>query len=148
NDAARHRADIGAAVTADFRLISDATERHAHEIASRGLRDRTAERGLADARRADEAEDRAAQLIGARLHREIFEDAVFDLVEAIVVLVEHRLCRIDILFDLLLVAPGQREQPIEIIAYNRRFRRHRRHLAELLHLRFGLGLGLFRQLRI
>jgi len=36
---------------------------------------RLAERGLADARRADQAKDRSGQLVGALLHGEILDDA-------------------------------------------------------------------------
>ena len=45
-------------MAADFGLIVYAAERDAHEVAARGVRDRLAERGLADARRTDQAQDR------------------------------------------------------------------------------------------
>ena len=88
DDLAGHRADIGAPVTADFRLVAHAAKRHAHELAARGLGDRLAERGLADARRTDEAQDRALHLAGALLHGEIFEDALLDLLEPVMIVVE------------------------------------------------------------
>ena len=48
-------------------------------------RDRLAERGLADAGRADEAQDRAAR-VGLQLaHREVLEDPVLDLLDVVVV---------------------------------------------------------------
>jgi len=47
-------ADIGAAVAADFGLVVHAAEADAGEFAVHGVRDRLAERGLADARRPDE----------------------------------------------------------------------------------------------
>ncbi len=50
-DAARQRADVGAAMAADLRLVAHAAERDAHELAPHRARDRAAERGLADARR-------------------------------------------------------------------------------------------------
>ena len=50
--------------------------------------------------------------------------------------------------DILPLAPGQRQQPVEIVAHNRRFRRHRRHLAQLLHLGFRLGARFMAQRRI
>ena len=76
------------------------------------------------------------------------EHAVFHVREPVVILVEHRLRGVDILLDLLLHAPRQRQQPIEIVAHHRRFRRHRRHLTELFHLRIGLGLRFLRQLGV
>jgi hypothetical protein len=140
---ARHRADVGAAVTADFGFVTHAAERHAHEVAARRLGDRLAERGLADAGRADEAEDRARSLFVRALHREIFEDALLDLVQAVMVLVRARLARLDILLDLLLLAPRQREQPVEIVAHDRRLRRHRRHLRSFFISASALVLASF-----
>ncbi len=93
DDLAGHRADIGAAVAADLGLVAHAAERHAHELAAGRLGDRLAERGLADARRADEAQDRAGQLVGALLHGEILDDALLDLLEAVVIGVEDLLRR-------------------------------------------------------
>ena len=63
DDRAGHRADVGAAVAADLGLVAHAAERDAHELAAERARDRLAERGLADAGRADEAEDRAREVV-------------------------------------------------------------------------------------
>jgi hypothetical protein len=90
-DLAGHRADVGAAVAADLGLVAHAAQRHAHELAVGGLGDRLAERGLADAGRADQAQDRRLQLVDALLHGEVLEDAFLDLLQAVVVLVEHLL---------------------------------------------------------
>src|SRR3712207_7461735 len=47
-------------------------------------------RSLADAGRADEADDRTAHLVGGQLaHGDVFEDALFDPGEPVVVLVQH-----------------------------------------------------------
>src|SRR5690606_25566227 len=81
DDLARERADISPPVAANLRLVAHAAQRLAHKFAPRGARDRLAEAGLAYAGRADEAQDRPLQLVGPRLHREIFDDAVLDLVE-------------------------------------------------------------------
>ena len=66
-------------MAADFGLIVYAAERDVHEVAARGVRDRLAERCLADARRTDQAQDRPGQLIGALLHRQVFDDSFLDL---------------------------------------------------------------------
>ena len=47
-----HRADVGAAVAADLRLVAHAADGDALELAAHGRGDRLAERGLAHARRA------------------------------------------------------------------------------------------------
>jgi hypothetical protein len=54
-----------------------------------GARHALAERGLAHARGAHQAQDRRLDLVDALLHREVFEDAVLDLFQAEVVFVEH-----------------------------------------------------------
>ena len=112
DDLARERADIGAPVSADFRFVAHAAERLAHEFAARRLSNALAERGLADARRADETQDRPLQLARARLHREVFDDPVLDLLEPVMVGIEHLLRFADVLLDLALLAPGQSEQDI------------------------------------
>ena len=112
DDLARERADIGAPVSANFRFVAHAAERLAHEFAARRLGDALAERGLADARRADETQDRPLQLARARLHREVFDDPVLDLLEPVMVGIEHLLRFADVLLDLALLAPGQSEQDI------------------------------------
>ena len=58
DDAAGHRADVGAAVAADVGLVAHAAERDAHVLAPERAGDRLGDRGLADARRADEEQDR------------------------------------------------------------------------------------------
>ena len=85
-----HRADVGAAVAADLRLVADAADRDAHELPAERARDRLAERGLADAGRADEAEDLARDLLAELRDREVLDDPLLDLLEVEVVLVEHR----------------------------------------------------------
>ena len=78
-------------MAADLGLVAHAAERHAHELASGRLGDRFAERGLADAGRPDQAQDRPGQLVGALLHREVLDDALLDLLEAEMVGVENLL---------------------------------------------------------
>ncbi len=70
---------IGAAVTADFRFVTNATQRHAHIFAAGRLGDRLGERGLADAGRADEAQDRATDFRRTGLYRQILDDPLLTL---------------------------------------------------------------------
>jgi hypothetical protein len=126
-------------VATDFGLVTNAAERHAYELAVRRLGDRLAERGLADARGADQAEDGRLDLVDALLHREILDDALLDLVEAVMVGVEHLFGFAQILADTRLLAPRQADQGLDEIADDGGFGRHRRHQAQLLE--FALGLG-------
>jgi hypothetical protein len=71
------------------------------------LGDRLAERGLADAGRADQAQDRRLQLVHALLHGEVLEDAFLDLLQAVVILVEDLLGGGEILADALFFFHGR-----------------------------------------
>src|SRR3546814_5622014 len=119
-------------LAADLRLVAYAAEAHAHEIAAGGPGDRLAERGLADARRADQAKDRSLDLLHALLNREIFENPLLDLLQAIVVGVEHLLGELDVALDLRRLAPRNAQHPVEIVADHRRLGRHRAPGAQLL----------------
>ena len=70
DDVAGQRADIGAPVAADLRFVMHAAQADTHEFPAHGAGDRLAERGLADAGRPDEAQDRrfcsAARVCGPR----------------------------------------------------------------------------------
>ena len=59
----RQRADVGAAMAADFRFVAHAAERHADELPPGGSRNRLANRGLARSRRADQREDDAGPAV-------------------------------------------------------------------------------------
>src|SRR3981081_3277086 len=59
DDLAGQRADVGAAMAADFGFVAHAAERDANEFAAGGVADGHGERGFADARRSDEAKDGA-----------------------------------------------------------------------------------------
>ena len=59
DDLSGQRADVGAAMAADFGLVAHAAERHADELAAERFGNRPGQRRLADAGRPDEAENRA-----------------------------------------------------------------------------------------
>ena len=111
-------------MSADLGLVPHAAQRHAHEFATRGLGNRAAKRRLADAGRSDEAQDRSGQLVRALLHGQIFKNAFLDLVEPEMIEIEHVLGSLEILAHLGTLAPWNRQDPVEIIAHHRRFRRH------------------------
>src|SRR5690606_10699368 len=136
DDRARQRPDVRAPVSADLRLVVHAAQARADELEPDRARDALAERSLADARRADEAQDRAPAFRVELSNCEVFENAPLDLLEAVVVLVEDltRLRDVDLLGVEL--RPRERNQPVEIGADHRPLGgRLRHHLepAQLLH---------------
>ena len=109
-----HRADVGAPVAADLGLVPHAADRHADEPASEGAGDRLAERGLADARRPDEAEDLARDLLAQLRDREVLDDPVLHLVEVEVIAVEHppRVVQVEVVLGR--GVPRQGQDPLEV----------------------------------
>ena len=135
---ARHGADICPAVTANFGLVAHAAQAHAGELAAGRARDRLAERRLAHARRADEAQDRALELLVPGLHGQILEDPLLYLLQTVVVGVQDLLGLLDVALDARALLPRNAQQPIEIVAHDGGLGRHRAHVAQLLQLRLSL----------
>ena len=107
-------ADVGAAVAADLGLVADAADGDALELAAERPGDRAAEAGLADAGRADEAEDRPWRLRVELADGQVLEDPVLDLLEVVVVLVEDLPGVGDVEVVLGLLRPGEVDEPLEV----------------------------------
>ena len=80
------------------------------------------------------------------LHRQVLEDALLHLVEAVVVLLEDLLGLVDVELVLRVLLPRQRDDPVDVVAHDRRLGGHRRHHLELLELLLGLLARLRRHL--
>jgi hypothetical protein len=79
-------------VTADLRLVPNAAERHAHELAIQCSGDGLADRRLAGSGRADQRQNRTgplvlgdAALLAQLADRQVLDDPLLDVVEAGVV---------------------------------------------------------------
>ena len=106
-DAARHGADVGAAVAAQLGFVVQAAEAHALELAAHGPGDGLAERSLADPGRADEAEDGGLG-VGIELHDgEGLQNPLLDVLQPVVVLVEHLAGVVEVQLILRAFAPRQ-----------------------------------------
>jgi len=146
DDAAGHGPDVGAAVAANLRLVTHAAQADAHELAAQRAGDGAAERGLARARRADEAQDGTAQIVGGdATDGDVLQDAVLDLLQPVVVGVEHGggVGHVEIVGRLL--HPRQVENPVDIGADDADLRRHWRHGRQPREFLFRLGPHVFRQ---
>ena len=144
DDLAGERADVRAPVAADLGLVAHAAEREAHELAVERLRDALRERRLADAGRAREAQDRPARLRDELAHGEELEDALLDLLEAVVVLVQDLLGALDVLRLARRLLPGHRHEPVDVVARDGGLGGDVRHRLEPLELGERLLLRLLR----
>ena len=109
-----HGADVGAPVAPQLRLVMQAAQAHALELAAQRARDRLTQRGLAHARRPDEAQDRRLRLGVELQDRQVLEDPLLDLLEVEVILVEHPLSLVEIQVVFRGLAPGKLEDEFEI----------------------------------
>ena len=138
DDPAGIGADVRPAVAPDLGLVPDAAEREADEFPAGGPGDGLASELLPDAGRADQAEDDALGVLDELADGEVFEDALLDLLQAVMVLVQDALGVLEIPLLARFLHPGQGDQPVEVIAADRRLGRHRRHRFEPLDLLAGL----------
>ena len=145
NQSSRHRTDVGPPVPTNFRFVTHTTQGHAHELAVGGIGDRFRQGGLADPGRAHQAQYRAANLLHALLHGEVFEDPFLDLFQAVVVGIEDVLGARQVQAYLALGLPRHLHQPVDVGANHGGLGGHRRHLLELVQLGLGLGHGVLRQ---
>src|SRR5215471_20347687 len=125
-------------MTADFGLVAHPAERNPYKLAAGRPRHRFAKRGLADARRPNQAQDWPLQLACQGLDREILENALLDLRQSVMILFEDALGFLEVELVLGVLEPWQRQQPVEIVAYHRCLGRHRGHHLELLELALAL----------
>jgi hypothetical protein len=101
-------------VAADLRLVADAADRDALELAPQRFRDRAPEARLPHPGRADEAEDRAGRVRVQFAHREVLEDPLLDVFEVVVVGVQHPFGVADVEVVGRLLGPGQLDQPLQV----------------------------------
>ena len=145
DDAAWPRADIGAAVAADLGLVVYAAETHADKSASHGLRDRLCDRGLADARRADETENLSLRVARQLLYGEHFDDAFLDLLHAVMVAVKNAPCVLQVKVVLRALRPWQLKQALDIRLRHGLLMRSARQGVKAVDLLFQLFLHIVRQ---
>ncbi len=148
DDDAGHRPHVRAAMPADLGLVAHAADTDALELAAHGLGDAVAQARLADAGRADEAEDRPVQVGLELAHREELEDAVLDLLEVVVVAVEDPAGVGHVEIVVAAHVPRQRDDPVQVGADHGVLGALRRDVGEPVELPAGGLVGLFRELEI
>src|SRR5690606_31986666 len=113
---ARHGADIGPTVAAYLGFVPNATQGHAHKLAVCGARDGLSQRSFTHARRPYETEDGRLELFDPLLHRQVLDNALLDLFEAIVISVQHLFGVRYGVVDAALFAPDDANERINVVA--------------------------------
>src|ERR1041385_4621035 len=135
-------------MAADGGFVVHTAEGHTHELSAEGARDALAERRLADAGRAEQAQNRSFLVLLQLPDGEVLDDALLHLFESVVVLVEDTADLRDVEVVLGHRVPGQIEDPIEVGPNDRVLGASDLHRAEALQLllrhliRFRGKLGL------
>src|SRR5690606_16433888 len=96
HELAWHGADIGASMALDLGLVTHAADTEAVEGPAEAFGNRVADAGLADPGRADQQDDRAAHRALEGAQGEKLENALFHILQAIVVAVENAPGALDI----------------------------------------------------
>src|SRR4051794_26399446 len=119
-------------MAADLSLVPHATQRAAHEFLVQRLGDGLSQARLTDAWRARKANDLPLGVVRQRADSQILQDALFDILKPVVVLFEDLFSHFDVIAILSVIAPWERNEPIDVIAYDGRLGGHRRHHLQLL----------------
>ena len=121
HDFARHCADVGAPMTPNFGFITHPAECHPYKLTASGFGDRFTQTGFTDSWRTDQAQHWATQLFDPRLYRQIFDDAVFDFGQTVVIRVQNLLGFVQFDRDFAGFFPRRVQDPVEVVAHHRRF---------------------------
>ncbi len=124
-------------MAAQLGLVVQAAQTGALELAPQRPRDRLAERSLADARWADEAQDRRICFRIELEHGQVLQDALLHIFQVVVVLIQDLAGQRDIDDGLGAFAPGQFQDQLEIAARQLVIGRHGRQLFQPAQLTLG-----------
>src|ERR1051325_11089502 len=117
-------------MAADFRLVANSAQRDSNEIPAERSRNRTPQGCFSDTRRDDKTENRSFDFFAQLIDRKILKDPFLDLLQIVVVFVEHLLGFFNIEVVLVFLPPWKVDEPVEIGANQRRLRSEE-HTSEL-----------------
>ena len=132
DDAAGHCADVCTAVAADLGFIMHAAKAHAGKVAVHAGGNGARNGGFADTRRADQADDLALDVRIELADGQNFQNALLDLFQTIVVMVQHLAGMGLVQIILGKGVPGQADDGIQIAANHADFGLIAGHFAKAL----------------
>ena len=143
NDFSLHCADIGTAVTANFRFIVHTAKRNAHIFSTHRFRKRFCNTGFADAGRTDKTNDLTVDILFNLSDGNDFKYSFLYLLNAVVVSFQNLASTPDVKIFFAVNMPGQRNHRIQIVSDYIRIGRGRGHFSKLLSLANKFLLNFF-----
>ncbi len=137
-----HGADVGPAVALDLGLVTHAADREAEELPAQRPRNGLAHGGLADAGRADQADDGALRILLELAHGKVLDDPFLHVLQAVVILVEDVHGLLDIEGFHRVVVPRKGNDGFQVVARDGELGRVGLHERKLLQLLVDLLLDL------
>ncbi len=138
NDPARHRTDVSAAMSANFRFVAHSAETDPDKFSAERVGNRLAETGLADAGRSEKTQDRSVSVRIEFAHRQIFDQPPLHFLEIVMVAIENLLRLIEIEIVLAQFVPRQIGDDLDVTDDDGKLRAGRRN--EIEPLQFALRL--------
>src|SRR5262249_28930462 len=142
------RTNIRPPVPSKLRLVSYSAKRHPFELATHRSPNRLSETRLTDSRWAHETKDGSLGLRVQFDDREMLENAIFDLLEIVVILVQNlsRVLQVEVV--ICLFAPRQIEYPFQIRTNHVVVRRRGGQSLESFQFSLGLRPHFVRQISL
>ena len=115
---ARHGTHVCLAVSTDFGFVVQTTQGHTHVFSLHGFGDAFAERGFAGAWRTHQAEYGAFHIALEFEHCEVFDDALFDFLHAVMIAIKYLTGMLNAEVVLAVFLPWEVEQELDIVEFN------------------------------
>ena len=132
-------------MAADFGFVVHAAQGNANELAAQGAGDGLAQRGLAHSRRSDETEDGPLQVALQLEDGQVFEHALLDFFQVVVVFIQDLLGALDVHLLRARLRPRQGRQPFQVGAGDGVLSGGNGNASQALQLALSLLLHLFGQ---
>src|SRR5712692_3447044 len=147
NDSSRHRTDVSAPVSANFRFVAHSAETDSDKLAAERVSDGLTKTGFADAGRPEKTQDWSVPGWIQFAHGQIFDQPLFHFLEIVMVAIKNLLCLIEIEIVLAQFVPGKVGDDLDVTDDDGKFGTGWRNKIEPFQFALRLLHHLFRRIR-
>ena len=148
DDPSRHGSHVCSPVPPYLSFVPDATERDSDKFPSQCPCYGPAQRRLPHSRRTNKTQDRTLYRLRELPHTQVLEDPLFDLIQAVVILIQDRLGALEIQIVFSRFVPRESKHPVQIVPDDCRLRGFRMHLGKTTDLFLELFPDFLRNLQL